>query len=166
MEKIEELIQELGMERARSERYKALLDKANSEAAHCKRVLKDYQADEQKRTEREKKREEEIFRLNRELEAIRASKQFAEMGMREDVAIKTARAFLDGDSDKFHSNIALHIEEIKKKEQEKAIEKFLAENHMEVYAGCGDSGSSSAENIALKHVRNIKVNENDLKNFK
>lgn len=162
--KIEELMQELAMEKARSERLKNLLDRANSEAAHCKRLLKDRQEEDGKNEEKAK--EEEIFKLHRELDAVKYSRDFVEMGMKEDKAIETARAFLNGDTETFHDNIASHIEAVKKKEQDKAIQKFLAENHMEVYAGYGDSGSSSAENIVLKHVRNIKVNENDLENFK
>lgn len=167
MGKIEELMQELAVERANVERIKNLLDRANSEAAHCKRVLRDYQADEQKRTEKEKAKDEEIFRLHKELEAIRTSKQFIEMGMKEDKAIETARAFLDGDSDKFHENIESHIRDVKKKERDKAIQQFLSENHREVCAGNADAVEcSSAESAALRHVRNIKVDKESLRNFK
>lgn len=166
MEKVQELMQELAKERARSERLRRLLDKTCSEAAHFKRVLQDYQEGEQKRTGKEKAKEEEIWRLQRELEAIKYSKEFLKMGMREDKALETARSFLDKDEETFHENIALLVKEVRKDAQDEAIQKFLSEHHKEVHAGFGDSEYSSAENIALKHVRNIKVNENDLESFK
>ena len=165
MEKIEELTEELMRERAKSERLKNLLDRANSEAAHCKRVLKDYQEEEQKRTEKEKKKDEEIFRLNRELEAIKYSKEFSSMGMSEKQAIETARAFLNGDTETFDNNLNLLIKETKKRAQDDAIQKFL-ENRPEVCAGNPDALEySAAENIALKHVQNIKLDRESLKNF-
>lgn len=167
MEKtIEELTQELVKERAKSKRLKNLLDRANSSAAHYKRTLHDYLENEEKREKKEKARELEIYNLHQELEAIRLSKEFEDMGMNKDKALETARAMLQKD-DAFYDNIASHIKEVKKAEQDKAIQKFLAENHTEVNAGVGEATEySSAENIALKHVRNIKISENDLKNFK
>lgn len=162
---IEELTAELAQEKAKSAHLKNLLDRALSEKAHWKRVLKDYQEGEQKKDGTRKEKDEEIFKLHKELEAMHASKQFIEMGMREQTAIETARAFLEGDSEKFHDYIEAHIREVQKTEQDKAARRFLAENHTEVHAGFGDSGYSSAENIALKHVRNIEINKNDLKNF-
>ena len=163
--KIEELTQELMKERAKNAHLKSLLDRACAEAAHCKRTLHDYLENEEKREKKEKALELEIYNLHQELEAIRLSKEFEDMGMDNNKALETARAMLQKD-DAFYDNIALHIKEVKKAEQDKAVSRFLTERHMEVYAGYGDSGSSSAENIALKHVRNIKVNENDLENFK
>lgn len=164
--KIEELMAELAKERAKSAHLKNLLDRALSEKANFKRVLSDREEEEEKRKKREETLEMEIYNLHNEMEAISFSKKFINMGMNEEKALETARALLNKDTNTFDKNIAAHIEEIKKAEQDKAIQKFLAENHTEVNAGYGDSGSSSAENIALKHVRNIKVNENDLENFK
>ena len=167
MEKtIEELTAELVKERARNAHLKNLLDRSNSEAAHYKRTLRDYLENEEKSEKKEKAREMEIYNLHQELEAIRLSKEFEDMGMNKEKAIDTARAMLQKD-DAFYDNIASHIKEVKKAEQDKAIQKFLAENHTEINAGVGEATEySSAENIALKHVRNINVNENDLENFK
>lgn len=167
MEKVEELMQELAKERARSERLKNLLDRANSTAAHCKRLLKDRQEEDKNNEEKEKAKEEEIFKLHRELDAVKYSRDFVEMGMKEEKALETARAFLDGDTERFHDNIATHIEEIKKAEQDKAIQKFLTEHHMEINAGTGETTEySSAEKIALKYTGRQQIDADLLKNFK
>lgn len=167
MEKtLEELTQELVKERAKSERLKNLLDRANSEAAHCKRLLKDRQEEDKKNEEKEKAKEEEIFELRRELDAIKYSKEFIEMGLCEQRAIETARAFLNGDTETFDNNLNLLIKETKKRAQDEAIHKFLAEHHIEINAGAGEATEySSPEKIALKYTGRQQIDADSLKGF-
>lgn len=162
---IEELTAELAREKARSAHLKNLLDKVSSEVANYKRTLNDYLEGEKKRAERENAKEEEIRELQRELKAIEYQREFIDMGMNEEKALETARAFLDKDTETFDANMALLIEETKKRAQDKAIQQFLA-NKPEVKAGNGDAEiEPAAIQFARQYVGRQMVDVEDLTSF-
>lgn len=163
---VEELTAELARERAKNAHLKNLLDRACSEAAHCKRVLADREEDEKEREQKDETRRKELDDLRLELEVQTYAKRFVSMGMDEEKAEETARAMLERNEDVFHENIKLLIKEVKHDAQDKAIQKFL-ESRPEVNAGNGSAEiEPSAIKFAKQYVGRQTVDPNILENFK
>ena len=101
------------------ERLKAALSRANSEAAESKRQLKArMSAEEQEaaeREERDRKLQEELEQLRKEKTVSGFTAKYLKLGYDEELAVATATAMADGDTDTVFANQAAFIESQKTK---------------------------------------------------
>lgn len=104
-----------------TERLKAAVSKANSEAAELKRQLKARMTeDEQKEAERAAKEAEKdalLESLKKDKAVSESKARFLGLGYDEKLATETATALADGDMDKVFSNQQIHIENVRKAER-------------------------------------------------
>ena len=123
---------------------KDLLDKATSEAAAYKRQLREKMtADEQAQTEQA----EALQKMQAELETLRtekavdaATKKWMSLGYDEKLATETAKAMVDGDTDKVFANHAKFIAD-----KEKNLRAELLKDTPVPPAGEGNKGMTKAD---------------------
>ena len=108
-----------------TERLKAAVSKANSEAAELKRQLKARMTeDEQKEAERAAKEAEKdalLESLKKDKAVSESKARFLGLGYDEKLAAETAKALADGDMEKVFSNQQIHIENVRKAERAAAL---------------------------------------------
>lgn len=120
---VEELMAELARERAQSQKFKASLDNATSEAADLKRKLRARQtADEQAQADAEeaaRQHAEYVKSLERKVALMDAKNRYLSLGMSEELAADTAEADVEKDQDRIVANFRKHQEAMIKDEQAK-----------------------------------------------
>lgn len=116
-----------GNANAEIDRYKAAVNKANSEAAEYKRQLREKQTEaerkEAERQENEKAIREELETLRKEKRISTYTAKLLEQGYRADLATATAEAMESGDFPTMFANMAIYNEEQRKAADAKALSK-------------------------------------------
>lgn len=144
---VEELLAELAKAKAETNRYKASLDKASSEAADWKKKLRARQSAEEQaaadQAEAEKAKDELIKSLQRKSDLHDAKERYMDLGMDAELAAKTAEAELDGDRDTVAANFKLY--------QNKVIEAKQAEwLKSRPQINSGENGAKSEDELMLE----------------
>lgn len=140
------------------EKYKRLLDKANSEAADYKRQLRAKmsadEAAEQERAERQKAMEAELEQLKKDKVMSEYKVNFMKVGFDEATASLQAKALVDGDTTTMFSNLANLTDTISKSAVAKAMD---SQKGLSVGKTVTTSDVEKAETDALRSAMGLPV---------
>lgn len=146
-ESLESLKAQLAKAKADAERFKNAIDKNTKEAKNLKAQLNKANAnlkakmtDAEKEAEAQKEKAEELEQVRSELRTIKYSKRLMGVGMPETDAEEMAKAIPElEDADAFFDALGKFVESVKKTAGEDRLQKFIADNKIDVSAGQGDS---------------------------
>lgn len=100
------------------QKAKVTQDNLAKENADWKRKYREKQTEEERRAEeqaeQQAQKEKEVNDMRRELDIIKMSKQYMGMGYDETLAMETATAFVDGDTETVFSNQKIFSENLRK----------------------------------------------------
>lgn len=178
-ESLESLKAELAKAKADAERFKNAIDKNAKEAKKLKGQLNEANAnlrakmtDAEREAEAQRESAEELEQVRTELRTIKYSKRLIGLGMDEKGADEMASVIpaMD-DADAFFDALGKFVESVKKTAGEDRLQKFIAENKIDVSAGQGDSQKDDpAMAFAKRYVETQKsspnvTNKDILKNY-
>lgn len=159
-ESLESLKAELAKAKADAERFKNAIDKNTKEAKNLKAQLNQANAnlrakmtDAEKEAEAQKEKAEELEQVRSELRTIKYSKRLMGVGMPETDAEEMAKAIPElEDADAFFDALNKFVESVKKTAGEDRLQKFIADNKIDVSAGQGDSQKDDPAMAFAKRV--------------
>lgn len=176
---LESLKIQLAKAKADAERYKNAIDKNAKEAKKLKGQLNEANAnlrakmtDAEKEAEAQRESAEELEQVRSELRTIKYSKRLIGFGMDEKDADEMASVIpAMEDADAFFDALGKFVESVKKTAGEDRLQKFIADNKIDVAAGQGDSSKDDpAMAFAKRFVESKKssanvTNKDILKNY-
>ena len=176
---LESLKIQLAKAKADAERYKNAIDKNAKEAKKLKGQLNEANAnlrakmtDAEKEAEAQRESAEELEQVRTELRTIKYSKRLIGFGMDEKDADEMASVIpAMEDADAFFDALGKFVESVKKTAGEDRLQKFIAENKIDVSAGQGDSGKDDptmafAKQMVERNKSSQKETSNNIiKNF-
>lgn len=176
---LESLKAQLAKAKADAERFKNAIDKNAKEAKKLKGQLNEANAnlrakmtDAEREAEAQRESAEELEQVRTELRTIKYSKRLMGIGMAESDAEDMAKAIPElEDSDAFFDALGKFVESVKKTAGEDRLQKFIADNKIDVAAGQGDSSKDDpAMAFAKKYVdaqksANKGTQENIISNY-
>lgn len=176
---LESLKIQLAKAKADAERYKNAIDKNAKEAKKLKGQLNEANAnlrakmtDAEKEAEAQRESAEELEQVRTELRTIKYSKRLMGIGMAESDAEDMAKAIPElEDSDAFFDALGKFVESVKKTAGEDRLQKFIADNKIDVAAGQGDSSKDDPAMALVKKFvdaqksANKGTQENIIKNY-
>lgn len=176
---LESLKIQLAKAKADAERYKNAIDKNAKEAKKLKGQLNEANAnlrakmtDAEKEAEAQRESAEELEQVRTELRTIKYSKRLMGIGMDESDAEDMAKAIPElEDSDAFFDALGKFVESVKKTAGEDRLQKFIADNKIDVAAGQGDSSKDDPAMALVKKFvdaqksANKGTQENIIKNY-
>lgn len=122
---VEELAEQIAKLNETNEKYKRLLDKANSEAADNKRKLREKMSEDEKNSadalERQKAMEAELASLKKDKQVSDYTARLMGSGFDSEMASSTAKALADGNVETVFANLANLTDSISKSALAKAM---------------------------------------------
>lgn len=157
---LESLKAQLAKAKADAERFKNAIDKNAKEAKKLKGQLNEANAnlrakmtDAEREAEAQRESAEELEQVRTELRTIKYSKRLIGIGMDEKGADEMASVIpaMD-DADAFFDALGKFVESVKKTAGEDRLQKFIADNKIDVSAGQGDSQKDDPAMVFAKRV--------------
>lgn len=158
---VDKLTAEIEQLRADLERSRQAVSKANSESAEWKRKHKALLSDEEKA---QAERDEQFKAMSEELEALRKEKtinsfiaKYVALGYSEELAMETAQAMADGDTDKVFENQTKFLAE-----HDKSVQVSRLQTMPKPVGGSSSVGKSREEIMQIKDAteRQKAIQEN------
>ena len=148
------------------EKYKNLLQKANSEAAGYKKQMRDKLTEQEKleaeRQEELQKKDELLKSLLKEKDISKYQANFLKIGLDSELAEKSAKSLSDGDIDSVFANLSKFTTGLKK-----SIESELLKRTPDLQGNNGGATAITKEqfnNMNYKEMKELKEKDPDLFN--